>query len=314
MTSPSDSESGVLLGSQKQTLRQGRPNRAPLVATQAFMRDPYSVRPTLTDVFIVHLSPGSDPLNSSSNRIQQVYPPKKETIMDKIDSPVSMDDLFPLAFDENEEGYMGTSFKIYIDDSADKEAKEICHCWSLDWRSIRIGEPLGASGGGVLKRPPAIKYFHQKEFVRRSGEFEQFTDRAKWPRGTGRDAANSKRDLLRNVLEGSPILAIGIAILISDYGGSERSVLMRQSISPRMPFEIALQETLNQCVKAVRKIDSKSDLVIISDKSTKASRYTEVFEGFTRKNPVSAQYLRGIMHLDDEKITGHGGRSLRRRD
>ena len=214
-----------------------------------------------------------------------------------------MDDLFPLAFDENEEGYMGTSFKIYIDDSADKERKKFVIAGALigdqsDWRAF------GRKWRDVLKRPPAIKYFHQKEFVRRSGEFEQFTDRAKWPRGTGRDAANSKRDLLRNVLEGSPISAIGIAILIPDYEQVRKERADAAKYFPKDAFEIALQETLNQCVKAVRKIDSKSDLVIISDKSTKASRYTEVFEGFTRKNPVSAQYLRGIMHLDDEKITG----------
>ena len=80
-------------------------------------------------------------------------------------------------------------------------------------------------------------------------------------------------------------------MLIPDYEQVRAERVDAAQYFPSDAFEIALQETLNQCVKAVKKIDSKADLVTISDRSTKSSRYTEVFEGFTRKNPVSARHF-----------------------
>ena len=97
-------------------------------------------------VSIAHVTPAE--LFFSESLLQN-----REYIMDEIDSPLSMDDLFPLAFDENENGYMGISFKVYIDDSADRERKKYVIAGAL------IGDQSGWKAFGrkwrdALKGPP----------------------------------------------------------------------------------------------------------------------------------------------------------------
>jgi hypothetical protein len=211
----------------------------------------------------------------------------------QVNFPLSMNDIFLLAFEKDENGYMGIPFKIYIDDSADRERKKYVVAGAIIG-SAREWKSFGRKWRQELKEPPSIDYFHQKEFVSLKGEFEQFN----------RVAANLKRDRLRKAFEDSEIYALGIAVLIPGYEWVRAERPDASKFFPKDAFEIALQETLNQCVKVLRERDPKADLMIISDISSKSARYSEVFEGFKRKNPISARHLRGIMHLDDQKVTG----------
>jgi hypothetical protein len=192
-------------------------------------------------------------------------------------------------------------YKVYIEDSADGlqekyviaaaliATKQEWHSFSKEWKKL-------------LKRSPSIGYFHTKEWKPLLGEFFQFRDAQRWPTPKGREAANAKRQALRALLEKSGIVAIGIAVLIPAYEKVRAERVEAKTYFPDDAFECALQEAILQCVKAVKRIDPDAQITFISDLSNKSARYTEVFNGWKEKNPFSAVSMKGIAHLDDEKV------------
>src|SRR5665213_2188408 len=81
----------------------------------------------------------------------------------------------------------------YVDDSSDgKQEKYVIACALIgsqrEWNRVFI------LWDDALRKEPAIKYFHSKEWRSLSGEFAQFRDELKWPKPIGGEAANKKRE------------------------------------------------------------------------------------------------------------------------
>jgi hypothetical protein len=214
-----------------------------------------------------------------------------------------MDEAILVFFEDDESGYIAIIYKVFIDDSADREQKKYVIAGALvgskdSWHNF------GKRWKKALSKRPAIGHFHTKEWDRLSGEFEQFTDRSKWPQSIRRDVADAKRDTLVKVVESASIVAIGIGILIPDYKKIRDEHPEAGGYYPEDAFECALQEIFLQAVNAIRKRDTNPRIAFISDLCVKSPRYTEVFSGWKKRNPDSAKYVLGIAHLDDKKIRG----------
>jgi hypothetical protein len=201
-------------------------------------------------------------------------------------------------FEHEESGDTTIIYKVFIDDSADKERRKYVIAGALigskdSWHTF------GKKWKKTLAQPPAIGHFHTSEWDRLDGEFEQFTDRSKWPQSIRRDMADKKRASLLKVVEAASIVGIGIGILVPDYKKVRDERPKAATYYPEDAFECALQETFLQAVNAIRKRDAEPQITFLSDLCARSLRYTEVFNGWKNRNPESAKYILDIKHLDD---------------
>jgi hypothetical protein len=156
----------------------------------------------------------------------------------------------------------------------------------------------------ALGNAPAIPYFHGKDLGGLEGGFATFQDEIAWPRPTGHEAANAKRDKLRSLIGESPLVAIGVGVLVPDYEKVKASHRLGPTHMSTDVFEWTLQNILMQTVAAIKKVDDDARISFISDQTNKAPRYEAVFADFRRKNPQSARSMSSLVHLDDEKSGG----------
>jgi hypothetical protein len=195
------------------------------------------------------------------------------------------------------------AWKVYIDDSADQHRKKYVLAGALvgrkaDWHTFE------KRWNKALSSAPAIPYFHGMDLRRLEGAFAQFRDEIAWPRPTGSAAANAKRDKLRSLIEESPLVAIGVGVLVPDYEKVKASHRLGPTHMSTDVFEWTLQNTLMQTVAAINKVDNDARIAFISDQTNKASRYEAVFADFRKKNPRSAPSMFSLVHLDDKKSAG----------
>jgi hypothetical protein len=193
--------------------------------------------------------------------------------------------------------------RAYIDDSADGTRQKYVIATAVignlgQWRR------LDRKWKAVLRADPGIAYFHSKEWRSLTGEFKQFTDKAKWPKPLGGEAANAKRDALLECLEHSTMIAIAIAILIPEYNQIRATDPRAKIHFSEDPYQCALSQLFFESAKAIEGIGGNHCIGFVSDDSNRASIYTQLYTSYKAKNPRSAQIMRGIAHLDDKKWPG----------
>jgi hypothetical protein len=156
----------------------------------------------------------------------------------------------------------------------------------------------------VLQEHPPIDWFHSKEWRSLTEQFAQFRDDDKWPKPRGSEAATAKREKLKQVIEDSPLVAVGVGVLIPDFklvrGADPRAA---EFFRPD-PYEGALQSIIYECAKAVQLVDSRHCVSYVSDNSNKSPTYSAIYSDFKKKNPEIASMMRNLVHLDDEKSPG----------
>lgn len=96
----------------------------------------------------------------------------------------------------------------------------------------------------TLRLSPAIKYFKSSEWHSLTGEFRQFTDPIKWPKPTGREAADAKRDSLKCVIANYWIKAISVAVLIPEWDSVRGRHPKAATYFGNDPFRAALQSVI----------------------------------------------------------------------
>ncbi|MBA2680558.1 MAG: DUF3800 domain-containing protein [Ktedonobacteraceae bacterium] len=198
---------------------------------------------------------------------------------------------------------MSNLWRVYIDDSADgkKQSHVVAgaligrkagwHLFDKNWRK-------------ALKKRPRLEYFHQKEYSASDGEFFQFRNQVLWPRPKGREAMSAKRDLLRGILLDASIVALGVTVTIPDYERVKQTHPRAKYFMSRDAFDWALQSVIFECAKAVKRVESDARIAFVSDNSTSAARYTDIYTSFKRRNPIIAKSMLGIAHLDDKDWPG----------
>jgi hypothetical protein len=107
-------------------------------------------------------------------------------------------------------------WRVALDDSGDGTQKDFLLAGSL-FGNKSAWNSFNKSWRACLLAEPSIDYFHQKELTALDGQFLQFRDKDKWPKPTGSQAANRKRDALAHVIEQSSLRAHGLALSIPEY-------------------------------------------------------------------------------------------------
>jgi hypothetical protein len=200
-------------------------------------------------------------------------------------------------------GRLALLTRVFIDDSADQRKEKFVLAAGLlgthgEWS--RFNKQWKAT----LHQSPAIRYWHSKEWRSLSGEFAQFRDPVKYPKPEGGKAADRKRSALVNVLEGSPVRAVVVAVLAKDYERMRgRHIEARKYFRDDL-YECALQSVVYECSVEVRDSDPSPCVAFVSDTSSRSEVYARVYAGFLERNPKIAQIMRGLVHLDDKKWPG----------
>lgn len=186
-----------------------------------------------------------------------------------------------------------SSWKVYIDDSADKNRdryivagaaialKQEWHSFFKKWNKI-------------LKSHPPIAYFRRSEMLAGTGEFAKIEEAART------EKANSFKKLISE----SGIAPMGTGMLIPAYEKVKISHPRASMFMAKDAFEWVLQHIMLQAVNAIRTIDESPTIHLICDTSNKNSRYRKLYEGFRWKNPVSALSIGKLEFSDDKKVAG----------
>lgn len=198
-------------------------------------------------------------------------------------------------------------YRFYFDDTADEKQEKYVVAAGLLGRH-KTWTKFHDEWKKVLRFAPSIKFFHSKEWRGLDGEFRQFRDPVKWPKPQGGIAANAKREKLKQVIENTELVAIGMGVLVGDFNLVRNADPRAANFFREDPYEGALQSVVYESAKAVRKV-SRADglgddghcLGYVSDLSGQAPIYTKIYLEFVKKNPDIGQIMRRIAHLDDKK-------------
>jgi hypothetical protein len=189
-------------------------------------------------------------------------------------------------------------WNVALDDSGDGAGKDFLLAGSL-FGNKSAWNSFNKSWRACLRAEPKIKYFHQKELTGFCGEFRQFMNSEKWPKPSGSQAANRKRDALALVIAQSSLKAHALALSIPEYREVRATAPNAKVFLDEDPWIYLLQEVVFDTARIIAEVDSRAEVAFLSDSSEKAVRYTEFYLGFKRKNPVIAERMVGITHGDE---------------
>jgi Protein of unknown function (DUF3800) len=196
-----------------------------------------------------------------------------------------------------------TFWKVCLDDTCDEKRQDYICAGSLigtkdGWNSFN------KEWRKALKADPPINYFHGKEFPRLTGEFEQFKDKDLYPKPTGLKAAIAKRELLRQVIIDSSLVAFGVGVLVPEYNRIREEHPRGKTFMAADAFEYILQELVYRTAKTIIEYGLDVKVSFISDKSNRSPVYELVYENWKKSNPTTAKSMLGITHEDDETNYG----------
>jgi hypothetical protein len=220
------------------------------------------------------------------------------------ESGISASEVFSVFFrPEDRARSVAVLYRLYFDDSADGSRQKYVIAGGLlgsysTWRAFE------EKWKKALREEPRIQHFHTKEWKPLTGEFWQFTNSAKWPKPSGRKAADEKRKKLVGVINSSNIRAIAVGILVQDFERIRQVSPEARKYFREDPYEAALQSLVYESAKIVSERDSRGCIGYVSDDGSRSPVYSAIYHDFKKKNPEIAEIMRGISHLDDTKWPG----------
>jgi hypothetical protein len=151
-----------------------------------------------------------------SCQVQQGLEHSRDDSAESCEYSCSIQDLFGFLFnDEIEDNSLAVLYRAFIDDSADKKRDAVVISGALigsatDWQT------LTARWKNRLQQDN-FAYFKSSECNWLEGQFAKFRDPIKYPSPTGRDAAETIRTDLEEIIRTSPVKGIGVVIPVDVY-------------------------------------------------------------------------------------------------
>ena len=147
-----------------------------------------------------------------------------------------------------------------------------------------------------------ICYFRWTECKSLTGEFKRFRSNANYPKPKGRDAAESIRDELQDIIEQCGVAGFAVGVLVQDYKEVLKMSEARGRLN-RSPDETAFQSVIFECAKRVRnELPGGHKVDVVCDDSNKAAKLSKIYQKFKQKNPRTAAVI-GCFRSEDDKET-----------
>ncbi len=191
--------------------------------------------------------------------------------------------------------------RAYIDDSwdGDRQIAVTAGCYIgrySDWTKLRDRWKKRLRRGG-------IEFFHSTEFYSLRGEFEKFRDPVKYPKPSGRDAADDIRRDLFSIISSTQIAGMAVSIPIDAYCDVRANEPHADKILPPKDhaFKVVIQELFGFCAEEIEKRSPHEKVAFVCDQSDEYPAIADIFLRYKELNPFYAKYLETIVPLDDKK-------------
>jgi hypothetical protein len=191
-------------------------------------------------------------------------------------------------------------YRAFIDDSADKRQKTTVVAGALvsahsDWTQFGNLWKQKLKAGG-------IEYYRSTEYYGLNGQFSKFRDPVNYPKPAGRQTAAALVDGLESIIKASPLAGIAGIVPIQTYKEFRATVPGAAAKLHEDAFGLVLQTVIMECAYLVRdKMPGFNRIAFVCDDGPKAELYSRAYAEFKHKNPVIAQVMNGLVHLDDKK-------------
>ncbi len=194
--------------------------------------------------------------------------------------------------------------RAYIDDSSDQFQEKVVLAgafvgWYNQWNDLQ-------KQWRRRLRQSSLRYFRSTECRSLQGEFFGFRDEVKYPKPTGREAANRIRDDLDTIINKSEVMGIAACVPIKVYNEIRATEQDAAEIFSGDAFEVALQALFQLCYEAIqgemRREIGLQRIRFICDQSASAPRIERMFREFLVKNPAYSDVFEGLVHADDKKV------------
>jgi len=192
-------------------------------------------------------------------------------------------------------------YLCHVDDSSDGKQEEYTIACSLTC-SLEGWTDANIRWESELRRNPRIGYFHTKECSSLTGEFQQFRDNAKWPKPSGSEAANTKKERLMEIMRESEVQVFAIAVDLPGYNRVKAAYPESMGTFGNGPFEAAFQSLLYESGKQMERETEDGVIGFVCDEHNNAVEHANLYVQFKKKNPITAKRLVGIGMFDDKHL------------
>jgi hypothetical protein len=210
----------------------------------------------------------------------------------------TIEDLYDLVFpDSSVTGYLCMVYHCFLDDSKDQNQSKLMISAGFfgtreQWGSFRLGWSRVLAKHG-------LNYFKSSEYNSLKEEFAKFRTDA-YPKPTGREAAQSIRSELQQVLRGHPgIRGVGVTVLLEEY----KRTMDRPEAAGMLytnPYHAALVSVMFETVKIIRRLPGRNMVAFVHDGGNDFPELYTIYNAFRKANPRTAKFIGGFAPLDDK--------------
>jgi len=197
-------------------------------------------------------------------------------------------------------GFMWTS----LDESADKERK---HVFVVAGYLARQRDWTEIERQWVLRlEKDSIKYFSSSECMRLMGEFARFRNQDKYPKPSGRKAADKIRDDLQEIMKKTKAPGLALGLLLKNYRAMWKNARARK-ILRRDPYEhmytmmmiVIAGELEDEFLKGEWPV--RETVAYLCDEHDKSANIKAVYDELKRQNPICAQWMGSLSYMDNKE-------------
>jgi hypothetical protein len=194
--------------------------------------------------------------------------------------------------------YFAVLLKAYIDDSKDERQERLAVAGAFlgfhkNWSALRKKWKKRLKKDG-------LEYFRSTEYYSLRGQFERYRDPIKYPKPAGSNAAKQLRNDLDSIICDSHVVGVAACVPIRLYRHIRNEGRFGAELLPVDPFDYAIQELFLLCATELRQQKSEHRVAFICDESPESARIAEVYTLFKQINPLSSEFMGGLVHQDDK--------------
>jgi hypothetical protein len=192
--------------------------------------------------------------------------------------------------------------RVYVDDSADEKQDQVVAAGAYVGYYHQLRK-LRESWKKRLKRD-GLRYFHTTERYSLRDEFARFRDPVKYPKPTGREAAQAVLDDLETIIHNTEVMGIAVCIPLKVYTEIRNTEPDANAIFPADAFQVALISLFKKCAEIARDEfkPRREQLAFVCDISDRAPTMTKMYIQFRKNNPGLAEFISSFDHQDDKNV------------
>jgi hypothetical protein len=151
--------------------------------------------------------------------------------------------------------------------------------------------------------PRPMKYFSTSECMYLTGEFRRFRDPKKYPKPSGRIAANSIKDDLQGILKSSRAIGFALGVNLKDYRSVRKSSRARKALLAN-PYEnsylMMMIVIAGECDDQMPNRKGLETVAFLCDNHDRSVNVKAVYDKLREKNPNCGPWMGSLTYMDNK--------------